>query len=97
MAENSAKVANMARVLAIVHIIVGFLLICFGIADRVVEYFWTGDICFGIWTSSWVSYVCSLSNIYFFFMHKFEFESLSISMFKGNKKTDIQFSLLERF
>ena len=37
MADNSAKVANMARVLAIIHIIVGFLLICLGIADRVVD------------------------------------------------------------
>ena len=35
---DSVKLANMVRLLAIVHIIVGFLLICFGIADRLVEY-----------------------------------------------------------
>ena len=45
----------MARILAIVHIIVGFLLICFGIADRAVEYFWTGYGCYGIWIGVWVS------------------------------------------
>ena len=61
MAENSAKVANMARILAIVHIIVGFLLICFGIADRVVEYFYTGYGCYGIWMGVWVSRVCVYS------------------------------------
>ena len=66
MADNSVKAANMARILAIVHIVVGFLLICFGIADRAVEYFWTGYGCFGIWTGIWVSYACGLSNIYFY-------------------------------
>ena len=58
MADNSGKVANMARILAIVHIIVGFLLICFGIADRAVEYFWTGYGCYGIWIGVWVSTAC---------------------------------------
>jgi len=58
MVENSAKVAKMARILAIVHIIVGVLLICFGIADRAVEYFWTGYVGFGIWIGLWVSYDC---------------------------------------
>lgn len=65
MAESSAKVAKMARILAFVHIIVGFLLICFGIADRLVEYFWTGYGCFRVWIGIWVSFVCALSNIYF--------------------------------
>lgn len=55
MAVNSEKVVNMARNLAIVHIIVGSLLICFGIADRAVEYFWTGYGGFGIWIGIWVS------------------------------------------
>lgn len=45
----------MARILALVHIIVGFLLICFGIADRAVEYFWTGYGGYGIWMGIWVS------------------------------------------
>ena len=62
MAENSAKVANMARNLAIVHIIVGFLLICFGIADRAVEYFWTGYGGYGIWMGIWVS--CAFFQVY---------------------------------
>ena len=44
MADSSVKVAKLARILAIAHIIVGFLPICFGIADRVVEYLWA-------WTS----------------------------------------------
>ena len=59
MADNAGKVANMARILAIVHIIVGFLLICFGIADRAVEYFWTGYGCYGIWIGVWVSNACT--------------------------------------
>ena len=62
MADNSGKVANMARILAIVHIIVGFLLICFGIADRAVEYFWTGYGCYGIWIGVWVSNACFYFN-----------------------------------
>ena len=66
MADNSAKVAKMARVLAIVHIIVGFLLFCFGIADGVVGYFWTGYGWFGVWSGVWVRYVCGMPNIYSF-------------------------------
>ena len=53
--------ANMARILAIVHIIVGFYLSQFGIADRAVEYFWTGYGCYGIWTGAWVSNACFIS------------------------------------
>ncbi|XP_078384055.1 uncharacterized protein LOC144666506 [Oculina patagonica] len=54
MADHSTKVANTARILAIADIIVGFLLVCFGIADRVVGYFWPGIICFGIWIGVWM-------------------------------------------
>ncbi|KAL9961760.1 hypothetical protein ACROYT_G030774 [Oculina patagonica] len=54
MAENSAKAASMARVLAIVHIIVGFLLLCFGIADAAVGYFVIGDFCLGIFYGVWM-------------------------------------------
>ncbi|KAL9961034.1 hypothetical protein ACROYT_G029914 [Oculina patagonica] len=54
MADDSSKAANMARVLSIVHIIVGFLLVCFGIADAVVAYFWTGYVGFGIWIGVWM-------------------------------------------
>ena len=61
MADTSAKAAQMARILAIVHIIVGFLLICFGIAERLVDYFFTGDIGFGIWIGFWVSCACVFS------------------------------------
>ena len=60
MAENSAKVAKMARILAIAHITVGFLLICFGIADSAVEYFYTGYVGYGIWIGVWVSYSLTL-------------------------------------
>ena len=55
MADNEVRAANRARILALVHIIVGFLLFCFGIADLVVAYSWTGYISFGIWTGAWVS------------------------------------------
>ncbi|KAJ7376823.1 hypothetical protein OS493_032289 [Desmophyllum pertusum] len=54
MVDNSAKIANMARMLAITHIIVGFLLFCFGIADLAVPYFWTGYGAFGIWIGAWM-------------------------------------------
>ena len=57
MADCEVKAAKMARILAILHIIFGFLLICFGIADLVVAplYFWTGVVCFGIWSGGLVS------------------------------------------
>ncbi|XP_078382695.1 uncharacterized protein LOC144665333 [Oculina patagonica] len=54
MADDSSKAANMARVLSIVHIIVGFLLVVFGIADAAVAYFWTGYVGFGIWIGVWM-------------------------------------------
>ena len=50
----------MARVLAIFHIVVGALLIIFGIADGVTSFdadaFWTGQIFFGVWIGTWVSF-----------------------------------------
>ncbi|KAL9976303.1 hypothetical protein ACROYT_G013587 [Oculina patagonica] len=54
MANDSTKIINTARILAIAHIIVGFLVVSFGIADRVVEYFWTGNGCHGIWMGVWM-------------------------------------------
>ena len=66
MADKSENVVKMARFLAIVHIIVGFLLISFGIADGVTSFlyysynFWTGYVFFGIWIGVWVSCLCSL-------------------------------------
>ena len=63
MADNSEKAAYMARILAIVHIVVGFHLFCFGIADLVVSYRSIGFIGFGIWIGVWVS-VYGSSNIY---------------------------------
>ena len=57
MADYSANVAKMARLLAIAHIIIGTLLICFGIADRLVQSYevWTGYVYFGVWIGIWVS------------------------------------------
>ncbi|XP_068737649.1 uncharacterized protein [Montipora capricornis] len=60
MADNSRKAVAMARFLAIVHIVVGSLLIIFGIADSVTTindrnyYFWTGYGFFGIWIGPWM-------------------------------------------
>lgn len=62
MAYNSEKVVHMTWILAIVHIIVGFILFCFGIADLAVDFFWTGYGCFGIWSGLWVSFPCDLSS-----------------------------------
>ena len=67
MADKSAKmIANMARVLAIVHIIIGFLLLAFGIADLVVMLSWSGypDPCFGIWIGVWVSKFCFMRKCF---------------------------------
>ena len=63
MADNSAKDVNIARNLAITYLIVGFLLFCFGIADRAIGHFWTGYVCFGVWAGAWVSSDCCVSNI----------------------------------
>jgi len=53
----------MVRVLAILHIVVGALLIIFGVADGVTSLtnshrltFWTGFIFFGVWIGIWVSF-----------------------------------------
>ncbi|XP_068734978.1 uncharacterized protein [Montipora capricornis] len=59
MADNSRKAVAIARFLAIVHIVVGSLLIIFGIADSVAtingsnDYFWTGYGVFGVWIDPW--------------------------------------------
>ena len=68
MADHSANVAKMARFLAILHIVIGALLICFGIADRLVydyEYYYgvtTGYYYYGVWIGIWVS-SCSVRLI----------------------------------
>ena len=58
MADNAGRVANMARILAIGHIIVGSLIICFGIADRAMQNSDTGHVGYGIWIGVWVSCAC---------------------------------------
>ena len=63
MADNAGRVAKMARFLAIVHIIVGSLLVCFGIADSTTQYTYTGYIGYGIWTGVWVSCACVYFNV----------------------------------
>lgn len=49
-----------ARLIAIAHIVVGILLVIFGIVDRVEGYFWTGEGCFGIWCGVWMILTGSL-------------------------------------
>ena len=56
----------MARILATIHIILGSFLVFFGIAERDVDYFWTGHGYFGIWIGVWVSFVSNVD-----FMLKF--------------------------
>ena len=55
MADNTEAAVKMARLLAIAHIVVGFLLLCFGIADAALMwpslYPAISTICFGIWVS----------------------------------------------
>ena len=55
MAHGEEKDIKMARYLAIVHIIVGFL-IGLGKADRGMEYYVTGYGYYGIWIGGWVSF-----------------------------------------
>lgn len=62
MADNLAKVTKL-RNLAIVHLIVGFLLFCFGIAEQVVVDFWTSVAYFGIWAGILVSRIGRLSSV----------------------------------
>ena len=52
---DSVMVARMARFLALAHIVVGLLLICFGIADCVVQESEMYFVGFGIWIGVWVS------------------------------------------
>ncbi len=46
---------SLARLLAYANVIVGFLLFCLGITDRILEYASTGSVGFGIWIGTWVS------------------------------------------
>jgi len=91
MVQNMAKVAKMARNLAIAHIIVGFLLICFGIGDRLVEFHnrcrWTGEAYFGIWIGIWVSIICHLISE--FRLHDSSKTKVTVKCFNGmqGKKT----------
>ena len=62
MADNAGRVATMAGILSIMHIIVGSLLICFGIADSAVGFYDTGHIGYGIWIGVWVSCACAHLN-----------------------------------
>ena len=54
-----AEVAKMGRLLAVAHIIIGFLLICFGISDCIYHQEnipdGAGSYYFGIWIGAWVS------------------------------------------
>lgn len=61
MADNLTKTITKARALAVCHVIVGFLLVCFGVADYVAGT-WTGIIGMGIWTGIWVSRISNSSN-----------------------------------
>ena len=60
MAENSARVAKMARFLAITQILTGVLQFSFGIADRVVPGGFTGYGYLGVWIGIWVSNIFPL-------------------------------------
>ena len=55
MAVHSVMVARMARLLELAHIVVGFLLIFFGVVDRVRQQSGVNFIGFGIWIGFWVS------------------------------------------
>ena len=59
MAEGSRTAVRMARSLAIAHIVVGSLLIIFGIADSAIEIssgdFGLGYVFFGVWIGALVS------------------------------------------
>ena len=60
----SNEVVSMARALAITHIVVGALLIIFGIADGVTAVlgdefvFIAGYGFYGVWIGTWVSALC---------------------------------------
>ena len=61
MADIAETTLKTARNLAVAHIIVGILLICFGISDGTMfeiyeDYkFWTGSIFWWVWIGVWVS------------------------------------------
>ena len=55
MADYIAVKAAEARKLAITQLIVGFLLLCFGIGEQVLEELRTRDGYFGIWAGILVS------------------------------------------
>ena len=44
MADYSALAASVGRFLAIEHLFLGFILVCFGIADYVIPDFFTGNL-----------------------------------------------------
>ena len=64
MADGEEKDIKMARFLAFVHIIVGFLLIGLGITDRVLEYYVTGHEYYGIWIGGWVSFALDITGLF---------------------------------
>lgn len=78
MADNAGNAADMARILANVHIIVGFILFCFGVADRAIQNTETG---FGIWMGVWVS--CAWV---YFNAARAIFNSKRLSIFKPTKR-----------
>ena len=53
---NMADSSGTLRRLGIAHILVGILLVSLGIADRFEGFVWTGDLYFGIWIGTWVSF-----------------------------------------
>ena len=61
MVDNSARATANTRSTAILHVIVGFLLVSFGIADCFTRS-WPGNIGMGIWTGVWVSRIDSSST-----------------------------------
>ena len=67
--NNMADKLEKTRVLAACHIIVGFLLVCLGIADRIERTFF-GIICMGIWIGTWVSRIGSMSIVDFCFYNQ---------------------------
>lgn len=54
MADYSSQATTVGRFLAIAHLFLGFILVCFGIADYATTYFFTGYICLGIWIGIWM-------------------------------------------
>ena len=64
MADNAANVTD-ARKLAITQLIVGSLLLCFGIGEQALKELGTRATYFGIWAGILVSRSCKLSNVIF--------------------------------